>query len=65
MTSEDECPYGAGSCPRVINLEQEVHEIEDDLKTDVRGLYEHLDSMKKTLYVIAGILFAELGVTIL
>lgn len=65
MTERHECPYGSEYCPKVVALESEVHDIEDDLKSDMTTLYTSIDAMKKTLYLICGILFAELGVTIL
>lgn len=65
MSNEHGCPYGSDYCPKVIALEDEVHDIEDDMKKDLRELYATLDSVKRTLYVITGILMAELGVTLI
>lgn len=48
-----ECPYGSDACPKVADLERDV----DSVKTMVQG-------MQRTLWIIAGILFCELGVTI-
>lgn len=41
-------------CPKVDDLEREVDSVKDMVK-----------SMQRTLYLIAGILIAELGVTII
>lgn len=65
MQNDHECPYGTNYCPKVIALEDEVHDIEDDVKNDLHELYGTLDSVKRTLYVITGILMAELGVTLI
>lgn len=48
-----QCPYGSGTCPKV-----------DELEKDVDSVKLMVSSMQRTLYVIAGILFCELGVTI-
>lgn len=52
--SEPRCPYGDKPCPKI-----------DDLEKDVDTVKETVKSMQKTLYLIAGILIAELGVTII
>lgn len=48
------CPYGDKPCPKVEGIEQ-------DLKETKRSL----EDMKKILYVIAGILTVQLGITII
>lgn len=49
-----ECPYGAGECPKVADVEESVK----DLIAQVRR-------MNTYLMVVIGILTAELGVCIL
>lgn len=58
------CPY-AGVCPHIARIEQEVHEMEDETKGTLKELWQEMNMMRKTLYVIAGILMCELGVTVL
>lgn len=48
------CPYADGPCPKIDDLEKDV----DSVKAMVQG-------MQKTLYLIAGILFCELGVMVI
>lgn len=52
--SEPTCPFMDKPCPKVDDLEREVDSVKDMVK-----------SMQRTLYLIAGILIAELGVTII
>lgn len=49
----DECPYGAQDCPKI-----------SDLKHEVDTIKESISSMAKTLYLIAGILMVNLGVSL-
>lgn len=49
-----QCPYGDKPCPKVDGIEK-------DLKETKRSL----EDMKKILYVIAGVLMVQLGVTII
>lgn len=49
----DMCPYGADDCPKFNDLKQEV----DTVKLSIAN-------MSRTLYLIAGILIVNLGVTI-
>lgn len=49
-----ECPYGAGTCPKIEELESDVN--------DVRAT---LSRITTTLYFIAGIVSVTLGVSIL
>lgn len=58
------CPYDDG-CPHLKRLEMELHDAEDDTHDEIKSIYKAMDDMRKTLYVIVGILFAELGVMIL
>lgn len=53
MSDAPHCPYAEGPCPKIDDLEKDV----DSVKAMVQG-------MQKTLWVIAGILMAELGVMI-
>lgn len=48
------CPYGDKPCPKVEGIEQDLKETKHSL-----------DEMKKVLYVIAGILTVQLGITII
>lgn len=48
------CPYGADGCPKIEDLEQEVK--------DTRAM---IYRMMRTLYLIAGILTVNLGITII
>lgn len=50
----DHCPYGDGTCPKIDDLEKDV----DSVKAMVQG-------MQRTLWIIAGILICDLGVTII
>lgn len=62
--TEHECPYGSAYCPKVLALEDEVDKIEAGVKSEVSDLRAELRNMSKTLYIIAGILFVNLGVTL-
>jgi len=42
-----------------------MHRQEDDTREDMRELAKTMSDMRKTLYLIAGVLMAELGVMIL
>lgn len=48
------CPFQDAPCPKIDRMEDEV----DSVKAMVQG-------MQRTLYLIAGILVCELGVTII
>lgn len=63
--SDHECPFGSQYCPKVLALESEVKEMEDDFKGDIDAIHKAIGNMSKTLYVIAGILFCEFGVMII
>lgn len=54
QSEEPHCPYADGPCPKIDDLERDV----DSVKAMVQG-------MQKTLWLIAGILMAELGVMII
>lgn len=54
MTNNPVCPYQDSPCPKIDDLEKDV----DSVKAMVQG-------MQKTLWIIAGILMAELGVMII
>lgn len=54
MPKQNECPYGADNCPKINALEKEVQSTKD-----------LIIKMMKTLYLIAGILTINLGITIL
>lgn len=54
MNDKSECPYGANDCPKINQLSKEV----SDTKATML-------KMMKTLYLIAGILTINLGITIL
>lgn len=58
------CPYN-GRCPHIECIRQELHEAEENTHEDIREMARMIGDMKKTLYLIAGILFAELGVLII
>ena len=58
--SEDRCPFGA-NCPHVQTVKQEVEKLDTELGS-VRAL---LSKTNITLYFIAGVLSAHLGVMIL
>lgn len=60
----DGCPY-RGECPHLTCLREEMHRQEDDTREDMRELAKTMSDMRKTLYLIAGVLMAELGVMIL
>ena len=60
----DGCPY-SGNCPHISCLRSELVRYEEDTKEDYKDLRKMVSEMRRTLYVIAGILFAELGVMIL
>lgn len=61
MTS---CPYD-GKCPHVDCLRQEMTRQNEEQKEAVLAIVKAISEMRKTLYIIVGILFAELGVMIL
>ena len=63
--AEHDCPYGSACCPKVLALEEEMDKIEITVKSDISELRTELRTMSKTLYIIAGILFVNLGVTTL
>ena len=48
------CPYGDRPCPKVEGIEKDLRETKMELK-----------HMSEILYVIAGILMVQLGVTII
>lgn len=52
MTSS-ECPYGAEHCPKM-----------EDLECEVQSVKVSIANMSRTLYLIAGILTVNLGVTL-
>lgn len=60
----DGCPYN-GTCPHIACIRDELHASEEETHEDIREMARAIGDMRKTLYVIAGILFAELGVLIL
>mgnify|MGYP007099013164 CR=1 FL=1 len=60
----DGCPY-RGECPHLSCLREEMRRQEDDTREDMRELAKTMSDMRKTLYLIAGVLMAELGVMIL
>lgn len=60
--TEHDCPYGSAYCPKVLALEDEVHEIEKEVKTDLAAMHCELRNISKTLYVMAGVLILHLGV---
>ena len=60
MTNEDRCPFGA-NCPHVQTVRNEVEKLDSELGS-VRTL---LTKTNITLYFIAGVLSAHLGVMIL
>lgn len=54
MPKQSECPYGADACPKIEILEKEVQSTKDLI---IRLL--------KVVYIIAGILTVNLGITII
>lgn len=52
--NEATCPFMDKPCPKVDDLEKEVDSVKDMVR-----------AMQRTLYLIAGILICELGVTII
>lgn len=62
MPNEHKCPYGTDYCPKVLALEDEVHDIESEVKDDLKSLHVELRNISKTLYVMAGVLILHLGV---
>ena len=50
----DGCPYQDEDCPKI-----------EDVKTKVENLVDDIATMKRTLYIICGILIAYLGVSII
>lgn len=63
--TEHECPYGSEYCPKVLALEDEVHDIEEEVKHDLSSMHDELRNISKTLYIMAGILTLHLGVVFL
>lgn len=53
MSKTNECPYGADSCPKIEDLEKEVQSTKDLILR-----------LLKVVYLIAGILTINLGITI-
>lgn len=58
------CPYD-GTCPHVSQLRSEFNRYEEHANDEFAFVRKTLGDMRKTLYIIAGILIAELGVTII
>lgn len=54
MVTRNECPYGAVSCPKVLELENRVARME-----------KNQAKIMTTLYFIAGVVSVTLGVQIL
>lgn len=54
MSKSNECPYGADACPKIKSLEEEVQTTKDLLLR-----------LLKVVYIIAGILTVNLGITII
>lgn len=52
--STNECPYGAGDCPKIRDLDERIDTLE---KTQA--------NMMRVLYYIAGIVSVSLGVTVI
>lgn len=50
----DSCPYGDKECPKLVDIKRDIDEVRDSVK-----------DLARILYVIAGILTVQLGVTII
>lgn len=60
-----DCPYGSEYCPKVLALENEVHDMEDTFNEDLGSLRSELKNIGYTMYFIAGLLSLHLGVMII
>ena len=52
--SANECPYGAGDCPKIRDLDERIDVLE-----------KRQADMMRVLYYIAGIVSVSLGVTVI
>lgn len=63
MNDKPVCPFN-GQCPHLACIKNELNKVEEETHEDIRDLAKSMNDMRRTLYIIAGILFAELGVMI-
>ena len=54
MSSTSECPYGAGDCPKIRELDERIDALE-----------KNINNMSRILYYVAGIVSVSLGVTVI
>lgn len=59
-----QCPYD-GMCPHLAQLRTEFERDADLKNKEMELIVKSLSEVRKTLFIIIGILVAELGVTIL
>lgn len=59
-----QCPYD-GMCPHLVRLREDFERAEDVKNKEMELIVKSLSEVRKTLFIIIGILVAELGVTIL
>lgn len=58
------CPYD-GKCPHVECLRGDLVRYQEETREDYKEVLKNLGEMRKTLYLIAGILSLHLGMWIL